>query len=207
MTQHSDDHQAIAWLKHRLEDLDTIIHAGEDAASDLQGAVREGADAALDRLKASRAKLEAFAEELRDNAAAAKDRGDQALQRLEVGLEDEWIEIETAYQDFVSGLREAGELAYEATQALIAARATAQKRAWAASIEETRDHAKTALDDAGEEFRTAVQTLEGQFESLKARTLQAGDAAWESLSETLSKARNAQEHAFKRVKDTLSKAL
>lgn len=205
MAHESNDYQAIAWLKQRLEDLDTIIRTGEDAAAAVQGEARDRADAALDRLRASQGKLKTLRVELRDrlgdNAAAAKSRGDEAIQRLE----DEWIEVETTYQDFVSGLREAGEFAYEVTQALFAARATAQRKAWAASLEETRDVAKDALEVAGEEFKSTVQVLEGQFESLKSRTLQVGDAAWDGLSETVSKARRAQEQALKRVKDALAK--
>lgn len=207
MSHGYNDYQAVAWLKQRLEDLDTIIHAGEGAAVTIEGEARLRADAALERLKASRSKLEALREELRDRlvdtASDAKARGEQAMQRLE----DEWVEVETAYQDFISGLREIGDFAYEATQALLAVRATAQHKAWAASLAEARALAADAIEGAEEEFRSTVQLIESQFESLKSRTLKVGDAAWDSLSEAVSKARQAQEQALKKVKDALAKVV
>jgi prefoldin subunit 5 len=193
MAHRSGDYQAIAWLKQRLEDLDTVIGAGEDALDSVEGAVKDRAEEALERLKSSREILESLRDDLRDSAAAAKTRGDEAFDRLEA----EWLTVETTFQDFVSGFREYADV----TQTLLAARARAQRAAWSASLEETRDLTKDALEAAGEEFEAAVHVLEGQFEGLKTRALQVGDAAWDGLSETVAKARATNERALNRLKD------
>lgn len=199
MRNRSAEHEAIAWLKQRLEDLDRLIASGEEAAAQVEGNLKDRADRAIVRLKSSREKLEKFHEELLGDAAGIKKQGEDVLGRFEAY----WLEVEMAFQELVAGIQDHA----DATRALLAARAQAQRNAWATSLEDTRGRTMDALDAARGEFDTAMAQMEGQLTSLRSRALQAGDAAWDSLSATVANARAAQERALKAIKAALPKTL
>lgn len=195
MTDHTIDKGA-AWLRQRLADLDAIITEGEKATADLQDAARSQAEAALERLRASREKLQALRDDIRAQTETLEQRGDEVIDRIEA----QWAEVERGFQAL---LAELGDTADRAS-ALLAARAKAQQDAWTTSLHDVRQEANQALDAARDDFDAALRAIEAQFDSLKVRALQVGDAAWDGLTQAVAKARASHARAVAGVKDALA---
>lgn len=202
MTSKSAAHDTIAWAKQRLDDADAAITEIERANRELAGQARQAADAALVRLKESRSKLDGYAAQLQSEALSVKSGIDDVQQ----ALEEEWIEVESALQAFVSA---AGERA-DAARELAIARARAQRNSWKASYSDLRRQAEEAVDTARTEFDSAIKRLSEEAEKFQARigeAKDAGDESWAAVKTGLSDAKSAHDRTIQKIRDAFSKLI
>lgn len=202
MTKQSPAHDTVSWAKQRLDDLDATISEVEKATDKLKGDARAEADAALARLKASQAKVQGYYEQLRAQTAAVKDRAEEA----QGALEAEWVEVESAFQSFLSAAKGQANTVRD----VIAARAEAQRKSWETSFEQLRGHAEGVVDKARGEFDAAIKRLSDEAEKFQSRigeAKDAGDESWSAVKDGLAEARAAHARTIEKIRGAFSKLL
>jgi len=202
MTKKSPAHDTVSWAKQRLDDLDATISEVERATDKLKGDARAEAEAALARLKASQAKVQGYYEQLRAQAAAVKGRAEEAQDTLEA----EWVEVESAFQSFLSAAKGQADTVRD----IIAARAEAQRKSWETSFKELRGQAEGVVDKARGEFDAAIKRLSDQAEKFQSRigeAKDAGDESWGAVKEGLAEARAAHDRTIEKIRGAFSKLL
>ena len=107
MTDQSNAHEALAWAKQRLDDLDTTISEIEKSSENLKNKARKEADTTLAFLQESRLKLQKYYDDLRSEADALKP--DAA--GIANAIEAEWIEVESTLQSFLSAAKDQADTA------------------------------------------------------------------------------------------------
>lgn len=195
-------HDAVAWAKQRLDDLDVTITEVEKAVDELKGQAREAADASLARLNASRHKLQEYAEQLRSEAATVRSGIDESQK----ALEDEWVEVESAVQSFLIAAEERADIVRD----FVIARAQAQRQAWEASFNDLRQQAEAVVDKANDELDAAIDRLSDQAEKFQARigdAKDAGDESWAAVKQGLTDARAVHDRTIKKIREAFSKLL
>jgi len=165
MDDRSKAHETVVWAKQRLDEIDAIILQVEKTVQKLSDDARARAEAVLVRLRASRARVEARYDQLRAEADSVKSGIDQAREALDT----EWVEVETAFQDFLAEVKDQAGGAREA----ILARVVAQRRSWEAAIAGLRRQAGTIVEKARTDFRGAMKQISDEAEKFQARI---GDA-------------------------------
>ncbi|GEO86018.1 hypothetical protein ACQKP1_24255 [Allorhizobium sp. NPDC080224] len=202
MSDQSHTHQAVAWAKQRLDDVDAIISEIEKTSDSLKDTARKEADAALARLKASRGTIQKIYDDLRTEAQAVKG----SVEDIQDALEAEWIEVESAFQTYLSAVRDQAETVRE----VVVARAKAQRRSWEASLTALRQQAVDAVDTARGEFDAAIKRLSDEAEKFQARigeAKDAGDESWKAVKGGLADARAVHDRTIQKIKDAFSKLL
>lgn len=200
MSDQSYAHDAIAWAKQRLGDVDAIVSEVEKAAGTLKESARREGDAALARLQASRLRLQEYYDGLRAEADSATSTAED----VQKSIEAEWVEVESAFQSFLSAV---GDQA-ETVRGIVVARAQAQRRSWGNSLKDIRDQAAAAVETARGEFDAAIKRLSDEAEKLQARIGEAkgaGDESWEAVKSGLADAKVLHERTIQRIKDAFSK--
>jgi hypothetical protein len=200
MSNHSYSHEALAWIKQRLDDADTIISEAEKTAEKLQASAREEADAALARLKASREALLKLERDLRARADALRDD----VEDIQEAAEKEWVEAETAFQTFLKAAQDqAGSI-----NDLLVARAKAQRQSWEDAQKVMREQVTHTVDKARGEFDAAIKRVSDEAEKFQARigdAKDAGDESWKAVKSGLADARAAHDRTLQKIKDAFSK--
>lgn len=199
MPSHLRTHDAVAWAKQRLDDLDTIISELDKSAETLKESARKETDRALARLQESRARLQKYTDDL---IVAT----DAATQDLQTALEAEWIEVESAYQSFLSAVRDEADTVRD----VVVARAEAQRRSWEASLNDLRDQASEAVEKAGREFEVTIKRLSDEAEKFQNRigaVKDAGDESWKAVKSGLADARAVHDRTTQKIKEAFSKLL
>ncbi|WP_371349286.1 hypothetical protein [Ancylobacter sp. IITR112] len=202
MSNQSQAHETVAWAKQRLDDVDAIISEVEKTAGKLKDGARVQADAALARLQASRAKVQDYYDVLRSEADAVKGGAEEAQHALET----EWVEVESAFQSFLSAAKDQA----ETVRGVVVARAEAQRRSWAASFNKLREQAEDAVEKARGEFDAAIKRLTDEAEKFQARigeAKDAGDESWTAVKAGLADAKAVHDRTIQKIKDALSKVL
>ncbi|WP_454858841.1 hypothetical protein [Rhizobium binxianense] len=202
MSDRFHTHEAVAWAKQRLDDLDAIISEVEKTSNKVQDSARKEADAVLVRLKASRGTIQKIYDELRDEANAVKG----SVEGIQDALDAEWVEVETVFQSY---LAVAGDRA-ESTRDVVIARARAQRQSWEASLKALRDQAADAVETARSEFDAAIKRLSDEAEKFQARigeAKDAGDESWKAVKGGLVDARAVHDRTIQKIKDAFSKLL
>lgn len=200
MTDRPNAHEAVAWAKQRLDDVDTIVSKGEAIAGGLRESSQKAAEQALVHLRDSRARLQHYYEELRASGEATK----RDVAEAQRALETEWIEVESAFQAF---LLAAGEEA-GAVRDIVVARAKAQRCAWEASLNEFHQQAAEIIEQRRVELDAAIQRLSDEIERLQGRignARDAGDSALSALREGLADARAVHGRTIEKIKEAISK--
>ncbi|MBC7152337.1 MAG: hypothetical protein H5U22_23415 [Rhizobium sp.] len=195
-------HQAVAWAKQRLDDVDAIISEAEKAAGKLKDDARVQADAALARLHASRAKVQGYYDQLRSEADAVK----SGVENVQGALEVEWLEVESAFQSFLSAAKDQAETVRD----VVVARAEAQRKSWEASFNDLREQAEAAVDKARSEFDAAIKRLSDEAEKFQARigeAKDAGDESWAAVKAGLADAKAVHDRTIQKIKNAFSKLL
>lgn len=200
MSNHSYSHEALAWIKQRLDDADTIISEAEKTAEKLQASTREEADAALARLKASREALLKLERDLRARADALRDD----VEDIQEAAEKEWVEAETAFQTFLKAAQDqAGSI-----NDLLVARAKAQRQSWEDAQKVMREQVTHTVDKARGEFDAAIKRVSDEAEKFQVRigdAKDAGDESWKAVKSGLADARAAHDRTIQKIKDAFSK--
>ncbi|ALG90852.1 hypothetical protein TQ29_12410 [Actibacterium sp. EMB200-NS6] len=201
MNDHSYAHETLAWIKQRLDDVDTMITEAEKTANKLKDSAREEADAALARFKASREVLLKLDRDLRDKAeAAVKDD----VEDIQKALETEWIEVESAYQAFLKAAHDqAGTI-----NGVIVARARVQRQSWEESQKAMREQVTDSVDRARAEFEAAITRLSDETEKFEARIGEVKDVrdeSWKAVKGGLADARAAHDRTIQKIKRAFSK--
>ncbi len=202
MTDKSYTHETVAWAKQRLDDLDTIISEVEKSADSLRESTRKEADRALARLQESRVKLQKYHADLRVEADGVK----RSAEDVEKALEAEWVEVESAFQSFLSVARDQT----DTVRGVVVARARAQRHSWEASLNDLRDQATEAVEKAGQEFDAAIKRLSDEAEKFQNRigvARDAGDESWKAVKSGLADARAVHDRTIQKIKDAFSKLI
>lgn len=199
MSMKASAHEAVAWAKQRLDDVDAIISEVEKATGELKDEARAQADAALSRLQVSRAKVQNYYDQLRAEADAVKGG-------VEDALETEWVEVESAFQAFLSATKDQGETARD----VVVARARAQRKSWDDSLKGLRAQAEEAVEKARGELDAAIKRLSDEAEKFQSRigeAKDAGDESWAAVKAGLVDAKAVHDRTIQKIKDAFSKLL
>ncbi|WP_140848642.1 hypothetical protein [Paracoccus sp. FO-3] len=200
--QNSLAHETVAWTKQRLDELDAMISEAEKNLGELKDEARKDADDALARFRHSRDKLKDYADSLRDDAVEIRLQVEEIQDKLEV----EWIEVETAFQSYLSVIREQAGSARD----LVAARLKAQRRTWQEALEQLRVKAAESVDEARKEADAAIGRLSDEVQKIQGRvgTVKgAGDESWEAVKAGVAEARAAHDRTIRKIKDAFSALL
>lgn len=193
-------HDAISWLKQRLDELDVVITEIEKSAKTLTENARKEAEQASARLRESRSRLEKQYEGLQVRAEALK----QSAADAQKSLEAEWVEIESAFQSFLSAAKDAQQTARD----VVAARARAQRQSWEASLNDLRHQASDAAEKARGEFDGVLKQLSARIEQVQnsiGEAKGAGDESWKALKSSLAEVREVHDRTMRKVKEAFSK--
>ena len=200
MDNSSYSHEAINWVKQRLDELDAIILEVEKSIADQSDAVRTEAETALERLKAARLTFQHQYDTLRVDATDLK----QKTKSVQDALDEEWIEVETSVQSFLTTIADqAG-----AVRSFVAARAAAQRRSWEALLTGLRTRATDNFDRTRHEFDSVMFRLSGAAEKFQARigdTKDAGDESWAAVKAGLSEVKAVHDRTLEKLKASVSK--
>ncbi|WP_142627690.1 hypothetical protein [Rhizobium sp. P007] len=200
MSDQSHAREAVVWAKQRLDDVEAIISEVEKTSGRLKDTARRDADAALARLKASRGTIQKIHDGLRAEAETAKGRAED----IQEALEAEWVEVESAFQTYVSAAKDQAEVVRE----VVAARAKAQRQSWKASLTALRQQAADAVETARGEFDAAIRRVSDEAEKFQARigeAKDAGDESWKAVKGGLADARLVHDRTIRKIKDAFSK--
>ncbi len=174
MRKKASTHDAITWAKHRLDDVDAIISEAEKATVKLKDDTRAEADAALAHLRASRAKVSASYDQLRAESGSS-------LEKAQEALEAEWIEVEAAFQSFLTATKDQAETA----RAVVVARAQAQRNSWEAILKDLRDKVEETVEKTWGGYLDAAKVDLATRKSILEAELEARQAAWQRSLEEL----------------------
>ncbi len=202
MSLQSHVHQTIAWAKQRLDETDAILSEVEKSAVSIKEDARKQADAARARLAASRAKLQQYYDDLRAQADTAKQEAGEIQDKLEA----EWVEVESALQQFVATTGDQ----VKTVRSIVVVRARAQREAWQNSLKELRDQAADAVEKARGELDAAFDHLSTEAEKFQARigeVKDAGDESWRAVKQGFTNAKAAHDVTVQKIKDAFSKVL
>ncbi|MGA0565164.1 hypothetical protein ACO2RV_22185 [Ancylobacter sp. VNQ12] len=202
MSNKSSTHETVAWAKQRLDDVDAIISEAEKTAAKLKDDARAQADAALARLHASRSKVQGYYDQFRSEADAVKSGVDD----VQGALEAEWVEVESAFQSFLSAAKDQAETVRD----VVVARAQAQRKSWETSFNELRAQAEAAVEKARGDFDAAIKRLSDEAERFQARigeAKDAGDESWTAVKAGVADAKAVHDRTIEKIKDAFSKLL
>lgn len=200
MTEQSFAHESIVWTKRRLDEVDAMVTEAEKAANELQETARANADKALIRLRQSQAKLKAQVEILQAQADETK----SAALMAQKAMEEEWVEVEQAFQAFLASAGEQSDVARKA----ISARIEAQRTSFESALNDLKAQAQAAVEKAGAEFDAAVARLSEETEKTKAKIGQAssaGEETWAAIKAGIAETKAVHEKTMKRITDALAK--
>jgi hypothetical protein len=200
MSKQSYAHETVAWAKQRLDDVDAIISEVEKTTDRLADGARKEAEAALTRLRESQVKLQQYFDELRAEANAVTRGGEEIQDKLDA----EWVEVEGAFQSFLSAAKDHAETVRD----VIVARAQAQHQSWEASLKDLRERAEDAVEKARGEWDVAIKRLSDEAEKFQARigdAKDAGDESWSAVKTGLAEAKTVHDRTIQKIKDAFSK--
>lgn len=196
MTEQSNTREAAAWVKQRLGELDAIIATIEKSAAQLKESSHKEVQFTLARLQQSRSRIQSYSDNLRNEVDAARLHAGEALK----SVEDEWLDVEVAFQHFLSTA--SGEA--QAVRDALAARAHAQRQSWEQSLKDLRGQAREMVEKAREEFDEVYRRLSDEAEKFQGRigdARDAGDESWKALKAGLAEVRDVQSRTFTKIKE------
>lgn len=202
MSDQSYAHETVTWAKQRLDDVDAIISQVEKTSGKLKDSARKEADAALARLKASRGTIQKIYDDLRAQADTVKGN----VEGTRDALEAEWVEVESAFQSFLTAAKDQADTVRE----VVVARAKAQRQSWETSLKELRDQAADTVEKARAELDAAIKRLSDEAEKFQARigdAKDAGDESWAAVKSGLADAKNVHDRTIQKIKEAFSKLL
>jgi hypothetical protein len=199
MSDQTNAHEAVVWAKQRLDDLDTMISEAEKTTDKLKASANKEAEIALARLQESRHRLQKYHGELLAQADAAK----RGAENIQDAIETEWVEVETAFQSFLSVV----EGHANAARDIVAARVKAQRQSWEASLKDLRNRATETVEKARGDLDAAIERLLDQAETFQSRigeAKDAGDESWKAVKSGLVDAKAAHDRTVQRIKDAFA---
>lgn len=200
MTELFHSHDAIAWAKQRLDELDAIILEVEKTAGEQRDAASADVESALARLRSARAVFQSQYDALRADADSLKQQAESAQHKLD----EEWVGVEQALQSFQSAAVNQAEVMRD----LVIARADVQRRSFEAFLEGFRARAEDALDRARDDFAQVTQRIGDEAENVQAKIANvknAGDESWAAVKEGLTEVKKTQEQTFEKIRTSLSR--
>jgi hypothetical protein len=206
----SSTRRSIVWSKQKLDELDALLNELDASTARLQGEMKVQADKARDKIRSARDALQAYVTNadteaegwFRESAANAK----QTLEDTQAEIEEEWIQAELAFQDFLAAVDDDAQMARKA----LAARARADREAIDASLDRIDAETTKAMEAARRDMDTALDWLSSEADMVQAKAGQisaAGAESWEAIRAGLKEAhavhaRTAQSvsEAFQRLR-------
>ncbi|MCW2318569.1 bisphosphoglycerate-dependent phosphoglycerate mutase [Rhodoblastus acidophilus] len=197
MIDTSHSHEAIAWLKQRLDELDAIILEIEKSAAGQSAVAQAEAQKALARIQAARLAFQTQYETLRA-------RAEQTPKAAQDALDDEWIEVEAALQSFLAATADQA----DAIRGIVIARAAVQRRAWDASVESLAAQANETVEKGRQEFDAVMRRLSEHAEKFQAGFDQAkdvGEESWTALKVGLAEVKAVHDRTMEKVKSSVAR--
>ena len=151
MTLQSYVHQTIAWVNQLLYETDAILSEVEKLAADIKEDSRKQADAARGRLTKSRALLQRYYDVL----CVQADTVNLVTVEIQDKLEAEWVEVESALQQFVATTKDQ----VKTMRSIVVVRVRAQRQAWQDSLKDLCDQTDDAVEEARGELEAAINRL------------------------------------------------
>ena len=206
----SSTRRSIVWSKQKLDELDALLNELDASTARLQGEMKVQADKARDKIRSARDALQAYVTNadteaegwFRESAANTK----QTLEDTQAEIEEEWIQAELAFQDFLAAVDDDAQMARKA----LAARARADREAIDASLDRIDAETTKAMEAARRDMDTALDRLSSEADMVQAKAGQisaAGAESWEAIRAGLKEAhavhaRTAQSvsEAFQRLR-------
>jgi chromosome segregation ATPase len=200
MNDTSYSHEAIDWVKQRLDELDAIIQEVEKSVVEQNDAARAEVEKALERLKSARLAFQNQYDTLRADANELKKK----MKSAQDALDEEWIAVETSFQTLLAAIADQA----DSVRSLVVVRADAQRRSWEASLMDFRARATETLDRSRQEFDAAARRLSEEAEKFQARIGNAkdtSDESWAAVKEGLAEAKAVQDRTTEKIRTSISK--
>lgn len=200
MSKQNIAHGSLEWTKQKLDEIDAILASLEGSVATLKSEARKEADRAIARIKVARDAFKAQVDAAQAEAATAKGIADKAFATLEA----EWVEVELAFQAFLTAAAGQADVVKKA----IAARAEAQRKAWQGSLDAVRKAGTDAVNQARLELDAAVRRLTAEAERTQAKVGKvstAGDESWKAMKDGLEEIRSVYDDTWKKINDALAK--
>ncbi len=122
------------------------------------------------------ARLSVSGQKRYDNLQTEADAVTRDVAETQEAFEAAWVEVESAFQSFLSAAKDEAEIVRD----VLAARAHAQRQSWEKSLKNLGDQASQAVEKARGEFDAALKRLSGEAERFQNRIGEAKDAGDES---------------------------
>ena len=198
MTDQSNLHVYMDWIKERLDEMDATLASLENTATKMQADSRVKADSALKDIRSAR---DTFRTSLKQHADASKD----AFNRSKVALEEQWTAFETNVQTFMEA---AGKQAKQ-QQDTFHARADAQRKTWQAMMDKLQHDASSLAAKHRPEVETALKLMKSEADVANAKLEklhQAGSESWVAFKTALGETRASLERASQAVHEAFKRA-
>ncbi|MBU1213520.1 MAG: hypothetical protein KJ587_19985 [Alphaproteobacteria bacterium] len=199
-TKESRAHEQVEWTKHKLDEIDATLAAIEKTADDVRGEARKDAEQALEKLKAARAAAGKGLDAMGADINAAREITEKAYESLAAELTD----AELALQQYLAAARDQADV----VRKTVTARAKAQRESWQKSADAIRTTASKVVEQAYEEFDTAITRLSDardEAEEKLGKATAAGDETWKAFKDGIEEARATRQRTWKKISKALSK--
>jgi hypothetical protein len=193
MTTNQQFEQFSYWARQRSDEIEATLREMRQGLGALGAEAKSQAEKAIAEMSAQRDVFQKALKEQRAETEAVLAKGRNTL-------EANWASFETTVQKYLADARQTA----EHQQALFAARADAQRRAWQHSIEAFYMQAgsfaaakRTDLDVVLDHAKAEAETAKSRLEA----SAKAGAHSWDAMKTALEESRAAFEKAGKKVQD------
>lgn len=198
MTTNQQFAQFSNWAKQRAEEIEASLRTMQAGLGALSAEAKRQAEHAIVEMNAQR---EAFQRAIKEQSS----EGEAALAKARTALEANWASFETTMQKYLADARQTA----EQQQALFAARAEAQRKAWQQSMEAFYQQAGGFAVAKRSDLDVALDHAKAEAEAAKSRldaAAKAGAQSWDAMTAALEESRAAFEKAGKKAMDAFNRA-
>jgi hypothetical protein len=181
------------WAKQRVNEIEATLKAMQMRLGTLGAEAKTQAEKVIAEMSAQR---DVFQKAIKEQSA----EGEAALAKARSALEANWASFETTVQKYFTDARQTA----EQQQALFAARADAQRKAWQQSIDAFYLQANSFAAAQRKDLDAALDRAKAEAETAKSRldaTAKAGAQSWDAMKTALEESRAAFEKAGKKAQD------
>ena len=198
MTTNEQFAQFSNWAKQRAEEIEASLRTMQAGVGALSAEAKRQAEHAIVEMNAQR---DAFQRAIKVQSS----EGEAALAKSRTALEANWASFETTMQKYLAGARQTA----EQQQALFAARAEAQRKAWQQSMEAFYQQAGGFALAKRNDLDVALGHAKAEAEAAKSRldaAAKAGAQSWGAMTAALEESRAAFEKAGKKAMEAFNRA-
>jgi hypothetical protein len=185
------------WAKQRAEEIDATLKIVQQRLGALGAEAKTQAETVIAEMNAQR---DVFQKAIKEQSK----EGEAALAKARSALEASWATFEATVQKYMAGAHQTA----EQQQALFAARADAQRKAWQQSIDAFYKQAGTFAEARQKDLDAALGLAKAEADKAKSRldaTAKAGAQSWEAMKNALQESRSAFEKAGKSAQNAFKR--